>query len=64
MTAPDIQLKILSKVTVTLGKSPRRGTRVREGFRDEANQVFIPPAATKRLTSWRKKMEDKGYLIP
>lgn len=62
MTAPDI--KILSKVTVTLGKSPKRGTRVRDGFRDDANLIFMPPKMGKRVSAWKKKMEERGYLVP
>lgn len=62
MASPD--LKILSKITVTLGKSERRGTRQREGYRDESGLIFMPPSSTKRVTAWKKKMEEKGYLIP
>lgn len=61
MTSPE--QKTLSKVTVTLGKSPRRGTRVRDGFKDASGQVFMPPKSSKRVSAWQKKMEDQGFLV-
>lgn len=53
----------LSKVTVFLGKN-KKGSFQREGFRNQDNLVFVPPKNTKRLTAWKRGMQDRGYSFP
>lgn len=53
----------LSEVNLVLGKSPKRGTFNRGGYRNEDGLVFLPPKNTKRLTSWKKKMQERGYTF-
>lgn len=53
--------KRLSSTTIFLAKSGKRGTKTRNGFKNEAGLVFLPPKNTKRLTAWQKKLEERGY---
>lgn len=51
----------LTKSTIFLAKSHKRGQKSRNGFIDENKQVYLPPINSKRLTAWQKKMESKGF---
>jgi hypothetical protein len=55
--------KKLFKVTVQLAKLPKSGSKGREGYIDEGKQVFMPPVSTKRVSAWKKKLEEKGYAF-
>ena len=62
-TSKRMHTEKLSPTTIFLAKSERRGSSQREGFKNEAGQVFLPPKNSNRLVSWKKKMVEFGYTF-
>lgn len=48
----------LNKTMVAVTK-----TKTRPGYVTMSGQVYLPPTSDKRKSSWKKKMEGKGYTF-